>query len=207
MWWGEQYIRNYAHKNSIKIIKSKDIVKLKQKIDILLSIQFPFVLKKKVLKSVKLAINLHTGMLPKYRGCNLPYHAILNGEKEFGSALHLIDEGVDSGDIICQKKFKIPNKITAKELYEKNNNIAYKLFSKNFKNIVNNKFTLIKQNVKKGKFYKKNSISSKKINLKWSEEKIEKFVRALEFYPFEPSYIKLKKKKMYLISKPEKFIK
>lgn len=205
VWWGEQYLRNFAIKKKIKLIKSKDILNYKN-VNILLSVQFPYIIKREVLDSVDLAINLHTGLLPDYKGCNLPYHVILNNEKYFGSTLHLMDEKVDSGDIIFKKKFKIPVDSTARELYEENNKVAFNLFKKNFKKILLKSYKLRKQNnTKYFKVYKKNSINNKEINLKWSFKNIKKKVRALEFFPFEPAFIKLKSKKIYLLTKPEEF--
>lgn len=44
--------------------------------------------------------NFHPAPLPEYKGRNLCYHAILNGEKEFGATLHYMDENFDTGPII-----------------------------------------------------------------------------------------------------------
>lgn len=45
--------------------------------------------------------NLHTGLLPKYRGVFIPYHAIANNEREYGWTLHEIASGIDLGAIIA----------------------------------------------------------------------------------------------------------
>jgi methionyl-tRNA formyltransferase len=45
--------------------------------------------------------NLHTGLLPKYKGVHIPYWAIENNEKYYGWTLHNIDKGIDTGDIIA----------------------------------------------------------------------------------------------------------
>lgn len=48
------------------------------------------------------AINLHPSLLPLYRGRAALNWAILNGEREVGLTAHVIDEGLDSGDIVAQ---------------------------------------------------------------------------------------------------------
>ena len=53
------------------------------------------------------AVNLHPSLLPKYRGRAPVNWAILNGESEFGLTAHFVDEGMDSGDIIAQKRFTL----------------------------------------------------------------------------------------------------
>ena len=46
-------------------------------------------------------INLHSGLLPDYRGVMATFRAMLNGEQEIGTTLHYIsDPGIDTGDII-----------------------------------------------------------------------------------------------------------
>ena len=53
------------------------------------------------------AINLHTSLLPKYRGAAPIQHAILNGEKITGISTFQIERKVDVGAIILQKKISI----------------------------------------------------------------------------------------------------
>lgn len=45
--------------------------------------------------------NLHTGLLPKYKGIHIPYRSIENNEKFYGWTLHKIDHEIDTGDIIA----------------------------------------------------------------------------------------------------------
>jgi methionyl-tRNA formyltransferase len=48
-------------------------------------------------------INVHVSLLPKYRGPSPIQNAILAGEKETGVTIMLMDEGIDTGDILAQK--------------------------------------------------------------------------------------------------------
>src|SRR5688572_8875742 len=52
-------------------------------------------------------LNAHAGALPKYRGRNVINWAIINGEREIGLTVHLVDEGIDSGDILLQQSLPI----------------------------------------------------------------------------------------------------
>ncbi len=53
-------------------------------------------------------INLHSGILPNYRGIMPSFWAILSGEKEIGATLHYIsDTKIDAGDVIGFSKIKI----------------------------------------------------------------------------------------------------
>ncbi len=49
-------------------------------------------------------INLHTSLLPKYRGAAPIQRALMNGDEETGLTTFLIEPKVDTGDILLQKK-------------------------------------------------------------------------------------------------------
>ncbi|SMY06885.1 MupA/Atu3671 family FMN-dependent luciferase-like monooxygenase [Flavimaricola marinus] len=57
--------------------------------------------------AAKGAINFHDGPLPAYAGLNAPVWAILAGERQHGVTWHLIEGGVDEGDIVAQTLFDI----------------------------------------------------------------------------------------------------
>ncbi|HPN54467.1 MAG TPA: methionyl-tRNA formyltransferase [Candidatus Moranbacteria bacterium] len=48
-------------------------------------------------------INVHASLLPKYRGPSPIQNALINGEKETGITIMLMDKGIDTGDILAQK--------------------------------------------------------------------------------------------------------
>ncbi len=62
------------------------------------------------------AVNVHNGMLPDYGGGGGLYGAVINGESSFGQTAHLMDETIDSGDILMQRTFPILPDDTMAEL-------------------------------------------------------------------------------------------
>lgn len=52
-------------------------------------------------------INFHPGPLPEYGGRNIIYHAIMNGETQFGVTVHEMTENFDDGPIIYKEMFDI----------------------------------------------------------------------------------------------------
>ncbi len=102
-------------KNKIKIIQPKNILELK-KLDYLthdtcdLSIVAAYakILPKEILEIPRLGtIGVHPSLLPKYRGPSPIQTAILNGDEETGVTLYLVDEGLDSGAILANRKAQI----------------------------------------------------------------------------------------------------
>jgi methionyl-tRNA formyltransferase len=64
-------------------------------------------------------INVHASLLPKFRGPAPIHRAIAAGEKETGITIFRINEGIDTGNILFQKKVPIGDKETTPELYER----------------------------------------------------------------------------------------
>lgn len=63
--------------------------------------------------------NLHASLLPNYRGAAPIHWAVINGEKESGVTTFLIDEEIDTGNILLQKKTNIGPNETTGSLYER----------------------------------------------------------------------------------------
>ena len=64
-------------------------------------------------------LNTHPSLLPKYKGLNTHQRALNNKEKYSGFTIHLVNEKLDSGKIIFQKKIKILKKDNVKSLERK----------------------------------------------------------------------------------------
>jgi len=66
------------------------------------------------------SIEYHPSLLPKYRGSSAINWAVINGEKETGLSIFWLDEGIDTGDILIQKKVEIgPNETTGEVYFNK----------------------------------------------------------------------------------------
>ena len=77
--------------------------------DLIISIRFGQIFKQELINIPHLGVlNLHSGLLPKYRGVMASFWAILNGEKKLNTTLHYIsDSKIDAGDIIDFSEEKI----------------------------------------------------------------------------------------------------
>lgn len=64
-------------------------------------------------------INAHASLLPKYRGAAPIQYAILNGEKESGVTAMLMDNGLDTGDMLVKKAVEITDDDTGGSLHDK----------------------------------------------------------------------------------------
>jgi methionyl-tRNA formyltransferase len=64
-------------------------------------------------------VNVHSSLLPKYRGAAPINWAILNGESESGVTIMYMAEGLDTGDIIAQRATPIALDDTASTLHDR----------------------------------------------------------------------------------------
>lgn len=64
-------------------------------------------------------LNRHAALLPKYRGRLAPFWAYLNGETETGLSIHFIDEKIDNGPILVQKRVPIRRFDTVDKLLDR----------------------------------------------------------------------------------------
>ena len=87
-----------------------------KKPDLLISIAGNEIFKKPLIElAPKGCLNLHTSLLPRYRGLMPSFWVLKNGETETGVSVFFVDEGIDSGPIVVQKKFPLDG-ITQEEL-------------------------------------------------------------------------------------------
>ena len=139
----------YAKKNKIKI-KIIDFSK-KREINHLLKILklnnirliclagFLKILSKDFIKSFKgKIINIHPSLLPKYKGLNTHERVLENNEKFTGCSVHFVNEKLDGGQIILQKKIKIFKKDSLKSLKNRVLKEEYKLYPKSIIKILSN---------------------------------------------------------------------
>jgi len=185
----DESLKKIAVKNGIDFIIMKDVNKKtniqklkKYKADLYVSMSFNQIIKKELLLLPKLGfINCHAGALPFYRGRNILNWALINDEKFFGVSVHFIDEGIDTGDLILQKKYKIRDKDNYSSLLLRASNHCSYLLYKAIVSIKDKRYKKIKQiNIdKKGSYCRGRNKDDEFI--KWSDSgrKIFNHIRAI----------------------------
>ena len=121
-------LKKFARKNKFKVVTINKLYGINDLV--FFSLEYEKIIDVDKFKSKKL-FNLHFSLLPKYRGCHPNFLQIYNGEKYSGVTLHKINKGIDAGDIIDQKKFKIKLNDTAYDNYFRLMKCSVMLFKKN----------------------------------------------------------------------------
>ncbi len=120
-------VKEYALENNLNVItpeniNDENILKQIEEInpDIVVVVAFGQILDDKILNLFKdRIINLHSSVLPKYRGAAPINWAIINGEKESGITIMLVEKGLDTGDILKIEKTLIKSDETAEDLHDR----------------------------------------------------------------------------------------
>ena len=73
-------------------------------------------------------INIHPSLLPKFKGLNTFSRMLKNKEKRGGCTVHYVNEKLDNGSTIIQKKFNISNEDNETTLKKKTQELEYKAF-------------------------------------------------------------------------------
>jgi methionyl-tRNA formyltransferase len=91
-----------------------------QKADLALVVAYGRILPGPVLAATRLGfVNVHASLLPKYRGAAPIAWAVVDGEAETGITLMLLDEGMDTGDMLARVTTAIGPNETQGELSQR----------------------------------------------------------------------------------------
>jgi methionyl-tRNA formyltransferase len=164
--------------NDISFLKS---IK-KYDADLFISMSYNQILKKDILSiPPKGFINCHAGAIPFYRGRNPLNWALINGEKKYGITVHFVDEGIDTGDIIIQKKYPIQINDTYKILLDHAVYECASVLFDSIKKIQNNSVIRIKQTDihSVGTYFGRRIIGDEIIDFNQSSERVHNFIRAI----------------------------
>jgi len=193
-------LRTLAEEHDIPVFDSLDEL---PSVDYLYSVQYHQLLKEHHIdKAKKIALNLHMAPLPEYRGCNQFSFAIADKRDEFGTTIHQMDAGIDQGDIVFERRFKIPENCWVDELYELTFNASLDLFIETISEILNGNYTLTPQQqlvAERGTslHYRSDINKLKVIDLNWSSDAIARHIRATYMPGFEPPYAMIGTQKIY----------
>ena len=145
-------------------------------------------------------INLHASLLPNYRGAAPINWTIINNEKFTGVSTFFINEKIDSGDILLQKRIEISEKETAGSLHKKLSLQGSKLLCETINKLSKNKIEAKPQNFSQGfKLAPKINSDNSHINLKKRLDEINSMIRGLS--PSPGAWVELYNKKISIIMK------
>ena len=83
---------------------------------VLICSNYPYIVPRKYFQDV-LALNCHWSLLPAYRGMHPTAWALINGEERIGQSIHIMEDDVDSGDIVQQDSILVEDHMDIRDIF------------------------------------------------------------------------------------------
>ncbi len=157
--------------------------------DLMVVVAYGRILPKELLEIPKYgAINLHTSLLPKYRGAAPIEWAIFHGEKKLGATIMKIAETLDTGDILLQDAIKLGEEDLVEEASDKLFGLGAKLMLKALDEIEKGRAVFTPQDEKKATYAPLIRKEMGIIDWKKSALEIKNQIRAFSRWPGSFTY-------------------
>ena len=161
--------------------------------DIFVVAAFGQILPKSILDMPKYGcVNIHASLLPKYRGAAPIQWAVINGDEVTGVTTMLMNEGIDTGDMIAKKQVRLAEDETGGSLFDRLADTGAELIVETMKMLEEGTAEFTPQNSEEATH---TSMISKELgSIEWSKPaaEIERLIRGLN--PWPSAYTRLKGK-------------
>lgn len=134
-------------------------------------------------------VNVHTSLLPKYRGSSPIQWAIIEGETQTGVTVMQMDAGMDTGDILFTQKVAIDPKETGGSLHDKLADTGAALIVKALDEIEKGNVNPVKQDSAQATYTKMLDKGMGNIRFEAGSARIERMIRALNPWPSTYTYL------------------
>ncbi|GJL78582.1 MAG: methionyl-tRNA formyltransferase [Nitrospinaceae bacterium] len=166
----------------------------KLKPDLIIVVAYGQILRKQVLEIPgRFCMNLHSSLLPKYRGAAPINWAIINGEKETGVTTMKMDEGMDTGDILLTEKTPITDSDNAQTLHDKLSEAGGSLVLESLRRLEDNSLTPLPQDSSQASYAPKLKKEDGLIHWEKDAVSLRNLVRGLEPWPGAFTYLNSKR--------------
>jgi methionyl-tRNA formyltransferase len=183
-----------ALENDIPVLQPEKSNELKpedlEHCDLMLVVAYGLLISPEILAKPKYGcINIHTSLLPRWRGAAPIQRAIEAGDRTTGITFMLMDSGLDTGPILEQITYPIQAQETGGTLHDKLAAISAEHINTLLTKITHEELPAMEQDKSKATYA--NKISKKEAKIDWTRpaEELERKVRA--FNPFPVAYMTL----------------
>jgi methionyl-tRNA formyltransferase len=128
-------------------------------------------------------LNVHPSLLPKYRGPSPIQTVLLEGRKETGVSIMVVDEKIDHGPVLSSENYAVWPKATSKQLEKELSNLGAELLAETVAKWVKGEIEPVSQDDGKATFTKILGRDDGRIDWNQTAEKIHNQIRALSDEP------------------------
>jgi methionyl-tRNA formyltransferase len=152
--------------------------------DVVVVMAYGQILPSAVLEIPKIAcLNLHASLLPRWRGAAPIQAAIAAGDRETGITVMYMDEGLDTGDILLQRKIDILPSDTGATLHDRLAEVAPEALLESLRLLAAGNAPRIRQDRSLASYASKLNREAGRLNWNEDAEAIERKVRAYNPWP------------------------
>ncbi|WP_310603030.1 formyltransferase family protein [Anaerosporobacter sp.] len=170
------------HTKADKMRVMKTLLEQKSR-TLVFSIMSPYIFTKEVVDNKNLTIiNLHHALLPGHRGRNATAWAIYYQEKYAGISWCIVDEGVDTGGVLCKKEIEIVDNVTSIKLFQLQNTLAVSALEEHIEEWLAGRIEPMEY--EQGQDYlhlSKDVPNNGELNLEWDIQKQSAFLSAMDY--------------------------
>ncbi|MCX6739747.1 MAG: methionyl-tRNA formyltransferase [Candidatus Parcubacteria bacterium] len=166
--------------------------------DLIVVVAYGFILPPELIAIPKYGvINIHASLLPKYRGASPIQSAILNGDKQTGISVMLIDDKMDHGALLAQKTITITDYDNFESLHNKLSQLGADLLLDTVPKFYSEQIKPVPQDESKATYCKLITKEDGKIDWNKFAEEIDRQIRA--FTPWPGTWTEWKGKSLKVI--------
>jgi len=180
----QKSLKKEASDLGVKLVSLSDVYDINNLI--FLSVEFDRILNPERFRT-SFIYNIHFSLLPKYKGVYTAIWPLVNGEKETGVTLHLIEKGIDTGPIIDQVAFPIQIHDNARVIYFRCLELGYDIIAKNLHDLITGNVNPRRQLSVDSTYYSADSInfSNVSVNMKQTAYQLHNHIRAFSFQEYQ----------------------
>ena len=165
--------------------------------DILLVFAYGQILRREILDIPTFGcLNIHTSLLPKYRGASPIQSSILNGDKETGVSLMKMDEEMDLGPVYASFQFSVPSSQTTPKLHDDLAKLSAEKIPDAIYTAITEDQSPTPQNEDEATYCKKITKADGQINWNEEAETIDRKIRAYAGWPGSYTFFEDKRLKI-----------
>ncbi|HEC97485.1 MAG TPA: hypothetical protein ENI58_04920 [Nitrospirae bacterium] len=143
----------YLYENDVNSRRNLDRLRTWET-DLVISISCPQIFKQELIElPLKGCLNQHGSILPDYRGVMPSFWVLANNESEAGSTLFFVNEKIDAGDVLVQRKFPIHPDDTLESFIRRSKRIGAEMVVEGVEKINRGKAETYSLDMSKGNYY------------------------------------------------------
>ena len=148
--------------------------------DLIIVVAYGQLLPKEILELPKYGcINIHASLLPQYRGAAPIQRCILDGMKKTGVTSMMMEEGLDTGDMLIAAETQIGENETASELHDRLSEMGAKVLIETVKAVENGSLKPQKQDDEKSNYAKMITKDMSAIDFNKSANEVHNVIRGI----------------------------